>query len=185
MPLVCTKCRVFGHATSRCPRTISRKQTQDRGLLKEEWQSVTKGTSVSNLGGSVALDAVTTPVVAVVDTSTPKVIEEDLVESVSEGEELNVNLDNSLVVHKDIGVLSGSVEVESVIPPIDPDPATSGLVPSHPVPLVKPVPPDDKAEAVTGEAYSQISKDLKPHNNKGSGKNNNKKWSSSSKRRHK
>lgn len=120
--------------------------------------------------------------VAVVDTSLPKVTEEDIVGSESEGEELNVNTDIPFEVNVDTGVLMCSGEVDSVNPSHDPDPV---VVPSQPVPLVKPTPPDDKAEAVMREASFQSPKVLKPLNNKGSGKNNNKKWSSSSKKRNK
>ncbi|KAG5540748.1 hypothetical protein RHGRI_020851 [Rhododendron griersonianum] len=180
MPPVCSECKVFGHATTGCPRTIPHKQTRDSGVPKSDWQTVIKGSIVSNVGGSEALEAATVSVVAVVDTSMPKVTEDDIAGSESEGEELNVSTDTPDQVIVDTGVLIGSVEAGS----INSVPDSVG-VPSQSVPLVKPVPPDDKAETGKGEASFQSSKGFKAHNNKGNGKNNSKKWSNSSKKRNK
>ncbi|KAI8555530.1 hypothetical protein RHMOL_Rhmol05G0179800 [Rhododendron molle] len=185
MPPVCSSCKVFGHATTRCPRKIPPKQAPDQALPDREWQIVTNGNAVRNIGGSEALDAVTIPVVAVVDTAIPTVTERVTHESESEGEELNVSPDIPLEVKEAAGALSSSGEVDSVRPPHEPDPVVTGVVPSQPVLIVKPVPPDDKAVTVQGNVALQSPHEVKTHCSKGSGNNSSKKWSKSSKRRNK
>ncbi|KAI8563946.1 hypothetical protein RHMOL_Rhmol03G0148300 [Rhododendron molle] len=184
LPPVCTCCKVFGHASSRCPRSIPHTQTVVQGLTNKEWQTITKGNSAKNIGGAVALDAVTIPVVDVVDTSMPRVAEGVINDSDSEGEELIVNADIPLEVKGAAGP-SSSAEVVSVSLPQEPDPAATVVLPSHPVLIVKSVPPDDIAETVKGKAAFQNPHELKSHNNKGNGKSSGRKWSSSSKRRNK
>ncbi|KAI8560361.1 hypothetical protein RHMOL_Rhmol04G0249600 [Rhododendron molle] len=110
---------------------------------------------ILNIGGSEALDAVTIPVVAVVDTAIPTVTEGVTHESESDGEELNVSPDIPLEVKEAAGALSSSGEVDSVRPPHEPDPVVTGVVPSQPVLIVKPVPPDDKAATVQGNVALQ------------------------------
>ncbi|KAI8555538.1 hypothetical protein RHMOL_Rhmol05G0180200 [Rhododendron molle] len=182
MPPVCTGCKVFGHATSRCPRNIPQKQPLDQGLPNKEMQSVNRGNFVKVIGGSEALDAVTIPVV---ETYLPKVTEGVIIESDSEGEELNVTSDIPFEVKVAVGELSSSVEVDLVSPPHVTDPAATVDFPSQPVLPEEAVPPDDKADAVKGMLAFQSPQELKSHNNKGSGKGISKKWSSSSKRRKK
>ncbi|KAI8543170.1 hypothetical protein RHMOL_Rhmol08G0197000 [Rhododendron molle] len=148
-------------------------------------QSVNRGNFVKVIGGSEALDAVTIPVVAVVETYLPKVTEGVIIESDSEGEELNVTSDIPFEVKVAVGELSSSVEVDLVSPPHVTDPAATVDFPSQPVLPEEAVPPDDKADAVKGMLAFQSPQELKSHNNKGSGKGISKKWSSSSKRRKK
>ncbi|KAI8535167.1 hypothetical protein RHMOL_Rhmol10G0153300 [Rhododendron molle] len=50
MPPVCSSCKVFGHATTRCPRKIPPKQAPDQALPDREWQIVTNGNAVRNIG---------------------------------------------------------------------------------------------------------------------------------------
>ncbi|KAI8522307.1 hypothetical protein RHMOL_RhmolUnG0006100 [Rhododendron molle] len=177
---------LFGPAlVPRCPRKIPPKQAPDQALPDREWQIVTNGNAVRNIGGSEALDAVTIPVVAVVDTAIPTVTEGVTHESESEGEELNVSPDIPLEVKEAAGALSSSGEVDSVRPPHEPDPVVTGVVPSQPVLIVKPVPPDDKAVTVQGNVALQSPHEVKTHCSKGSGNNSSKKWSKSSKRRNK
>ncbi|KAF7140962.1 hypothetical protein RHSIM_Rhsim06G0090200 [Rhododendron simsii] len=107
--------------------------------------------SVRNIGGSAALDVVTIPVVAVVENSIPKVMEGVINESESVGDELNVNTDIPLEVKVAGVALSSNVEVDSGSSPHEPNPVATVVLPPHPVLIVKPVPPDDKAEAVKGK----------------------------------
>jgi hypothetical protein len=177
MPPVCTGCKVFGHATARCPRSVPHVQTLVQGLPNVEWQSANKGNLVRSIGGSEALDAVTIPVVNVVEAVNHNAIEGGIIDNESEGEELIVDHDIPAEVKVDAGALSSSVEVVSVTH--EPDPAVTEVLPSHSVRIVKPVPPDDKDDVVKGKFAAQSPQS---HTSKGGGKNN-KKWSSSSKRR--
>ncbi|KAI8551775.1 hypothetical protein RHMOL_Rhmol06G0212800 [Rhododendron molle] len=132
-------------------------------------QSVNRGNFVKVIGGSEALDAVTIPVVAVVETYLPKVTEGVIIESDSEGEELNVTSDIPFEVKVAVGELSSSVEVDLVSPPHVTDPAATVDFPSQPVLPEEAVPPDDKADAVKGMLAFQSPQELKSHNNKGKG----------------